>query len=232
MSVWLRLQDFAGRMADNAAGTLGTIGEWIHSLTNAESRRQVAFTIAMISLSAKMAKADGIVTQDEITAFKELFEIPQGQEGQVARFFNFAKQDVAGYEEYAKQLAKLFNDEPETLSDIIDGLFHIAAADGVIHEDEDIYLENVTLIFGLSRSEYHRIRARHLNGKGDPYFVLGADRGWDFNTLKKHYRKLVANNHPDKLIARGVPPEFIRIANDKLAALNAAWDEIEKERAG
>lgn len=231
MSVWTRLQDLMARAADNAADMLGAISEWFHSVTSAEARRQVAFTIAMISLSAKMAKADGVVTKDEIVAFQDLFEIPEGQEKQVARFFNLAKQDIAGYEDYARQLATLLKDEPETLSDIVDGLFHIAAADGVIHEDEDIYLENVALIFGLTRHEFHRIRARHTSDPTDPYFVLGAERDWDFDALRKHYRKMVAENHPDRLIARGVPKEFIRIANDKLAAINAAWDLIEKERA-
>ncbi len=120
------------------------------------------------------------------------------------------------------------------LEDILDGLFHIAKADGVIHERELSYLERVSEIFGFQESEFARISERHaiVSGGGDPYLVLGADRDWDFDTLKKHYRKLVSENHPDRLLARGVPEEFVRIATERVSAINAAWEQIERMRSG
>ncbi|MCT4656442.1 MAG: TerB family tellurite resistance protein [Cohaesibacter sp.] len=194
-------------------------------------RRQLTFTMAMIALSAKMAKADGVVTQDEITAFRDLFEIPAGEERNVTRLFNLAKQDVAGYEAYATQIAKLYEAERDILEDIVDGLFHIAKADGVLHSSELAYLEHVGEIFGISERCFERIKMCHVDaGEQDPYTILDAERSWSDTEIKSHYRKLVRENHPDRLIARGVPEEFVRIANDKLAAINHAWSMVELER--
>jgi len=185
----------------------------------------------MIALSAKMAKADGVVTVDEIKAFKELFDVPAGEERNVARLFNLAKQDVAGYQAYAQRIASLYPDDAETLEDIVDGLFHIAKADGYVHEAELAYLEDVAHLFGLERRVFDQIKARHVRpDKLDPYVVLGAPHEMNDEDLRKHYRKLVTETHPDRLIARGVPEEFVRIANDRLAVINAAWDQIEAER--
>jgi len=192
---------------------------------------QVAFSIGIIALSAKMAKADGVVTRDEIAAFKQIFKVPAEDSKNVGRLFDRAKQSVAGFEAYAGQLAGLFNGRLEVLEDVVDGLFHIAKADGVLHPAELSYLEEVATIFGFSANDFLRIKSRHMEmGKRDPYVTLGVSRDETSETIKHAYRKLVAENHPDKLIARGVPEEAIVIANEKLAAINSAYDEIVKER--
>jgi len=192
---------------------------------------QVAFSIGIIALSAKMAKADGVVTRDEIAAFKQIFKVPAEDSKNVGRLFDRAKQSVAGFEAYAGQLAGLFNGRLEVLEDVVDGLFHIAKADGVLHPAELSYLEDVATIFGFSANDFLRIKSRHMAmDKRDPYVTLGVSRDESSKYIKHTYRKLVAENHPDKLIARGVPEEAIVIANEKLAAINAAYDEIVKER--
>lgn len=193
-------------------------------------RKKVAFTIGVIALGAKMAKADGVVTDDEILAFREVFKVAPEDLGGVARIFNLAKQDVRGYEAYAIQLRELFHDDPMVLEDVMDGLFHIAKADGVVKDGEADYLQSVASYFGISQADYGRIRSRHVHDEADPYTVLGIERSMSDKEIKAHYRKLVAENHPDSLIARGVPEEFIKIATDKVAAINAAFDQIEKER--
>ncbi|MEM9205972.1 MAG: DnaJ family molecular chaperone [Pseudomonadota bacterium] len=195
-----------------------------------EEKRRIAFTIGMIALSAKMAKADGVVTADEVKAFKDLFEVPEAEYANVQRMFDLAKGDVRGYEAYALQLKSLFDDEPAMLEDVLGGLFHIAKADGVLHEAEGAYLETVASLFGFSQDDFQRIRAMHVRDEENPYVVLGIDPSASNAEIKKHYRKLVAENHPDKLIARGVPEEFIAIANEKLAGINSAYDRIQKER--
>ena len=201
------------------------------SKTDAASRNQVAFTVGVIALGAKMAKADGVVTSDEVAAFKEVFKVPPGEVDNVARLFNLAKKDVAGYESYADQLAKLFKDNRELLQDVLEGLFHIAAADQVLHPKEEEYLRHVSKRFGFSETEFKYIRARHVpSAKRSPYDVLEVKPEVSDAALKSHYRKLVIANHPDKLMARGVPEEFIAIANEKLAVINEAYDEIAKER--
>jgi DnaJ like chaperone protein len=186
----------------------------------------------MIALSAKMAKADGVVTGDEITAFKQLFEIPDAERRNVARLFNLAKQDVAGFEAYARKIAGLFAEGAEIFEDIVDGLFHIAKADGMVHEDELAFIARVAQVFGLSEAAFARISSRHVvPEEGDPYLILGIDRAASNDDVKRHYRRIVQETHPDKLMARGVPAEFIAIATAKLAALNGAYDRIRQERA-
>ena len=196
-----------------------------------EPEEDVAFTIGVIALGAKMAKADGVVTKDEIDAFRQVFIISPEDMSSVSKVFNLAKRDVAGYDAYARQLASLFKDKPEALEDVMDGLFHIAKADSVIHDSEMEYLMSVAEIFGFDEGDFARIRARHMEPeKTDPYVVLGLERESTNDEIKRAYRRLVRDNHPDKLIARGVPAEAVEIANRKVASINAAYDQIVKER--
>ena len=192
----------------------------------------VAFTVGVIALGAKMAKADGVVTADEVEAFKEVFRVPPSEMHNVARIFDLAKQDVAGYEAYAEQLAEMFHDNRRLLEDVLEGLFHIASADGVLHPKEDEFLAAVASRFGFSVTEFRAIRARFVPAdKTDPYVILGVPRTATAEAIKIRYRKLLQENHPDKAIARGMPPEFIKIATDKAAAINAAYEQVLAERA-
>lgn len=231
MNIWSRISAVVQQISAGGAGIVDRIVQYVATMGDGrEGRRSIAFTVAMIALSAKMAKADGVVTGDEEIAFLELFEIPKGEERNVARLFNLAKQDVAGYRTYAERIASLFPQDSETLTDILDGLFHIAKADGVVHEAEIAYLGDVAEIFGLDKRAFNQILARHTRGGGDPYVALGIDRQADNAEVKAQYRRLVQETHPDRLIARGVPEEFVKIANDRLAALNAAYRQIAAER--
>jgi DnaJ like chaperone protein len=178
-----------------------------------------------------MAKADGVVTMDEVNAFKEVFKVPEGEMKNVARVFNLAKQDVAGYEAYAEQLATMFKGNRKLLEDVLDGLFHIAKADEQLHPKEEQFLAGVAKRFGMTDTEFAYINARHvIASKRNPYDVLGIKPSISNEELKSQYRKLIAENHPDKLIARGVPKEFVSLATEKVAAINEAYDQIAKER--
>ena len=233
MSVWTRIGDlFSSATAD----AFSTLVEGARSLFEGDkmTRSLVSFSIAIVALSAKMAKADGVVTEDEVNAFRDIFSIPDDQANNVARLYNLAKQDVAGYRAYASQVAGLCGNgatDCPLLVDVLDGLFHIAKADGVIHEKEMGFLDKIAEIFEISPTHYRRIKARHISdGENDAYLQLGADPDWDNEKLKSHFRKLVHDNHPDRLIARGVPEEFVAIANERLAAINAAWETVRAER--
>lgn len=231
MSIWQRIGD----VVDGGAGAVGALFEWAGSffagIGDPVARRQVAFSVAMVALSAKMAKADGVVTSDEIDAFRTLFTVNEGEHRNVARLFNLAKQDVTGFESYAAQIAAIYGEDRAGLEDVIDGLFAIARADGAVHEAEMVYLERVAAIFGVETADFERIAARHVVGEeGDPYRVLGLDRSVAFIEIRRHYLELVAENHPDRLIARGVPEECIAIATQRLAAINRAYERIERER--
>lgn len=231
MSIWQRLAE----LADGGVIALGAIFEWAGGLVSGfgdpELRRQVAFSVAMIALSAKMAKADGVVSTIEVDAFRRHFTVPAGEERHVARVFDLAKGDVAGFEVYARRVAAFYGEDRKGLEDVLDGLFVIAAADGAVHRAEFGYLERVAQIFGIEGNAFDSIAARHVvTEEGDPYLVLGVDRGASPADIRKRYLELVAEHHPDKLIGRGVPEEFVALANKRLAAINRAWSRIEDRR--
>lgn len=233
MSIWSRLGDFARRVSQTAAGAVDLVAA-LRGVFPRDPllRRKVAFSVAMIALSAKMAKADGVVTQDEVRAFQDIFQVPRDEARNVSRLYELAQQDIAGFETYAEKMVGLCGSgEPNCrmLEDILDGLFHIAKADGVLHEREGRFLHRIAEIFGIDEAHYQTILVRHVDlGDADPYAVLGIERGAPFEAVKKRYRTLVSENHPDRLIARGVPKEFIALATTRLAAINAAYELLEK----
>ena len=226
MSIWTRISEALALVGDSIGGFLVKLAK---SRVSAPEK-SLGFTIGMIALGAKMAKADGIVTGEEVKAFKQVFHVPQSELAAVARVFNLAKQDVAGYDSYARQIARLFHANASTLENVMDGLFHIAKADGTLHPAELIYLENVAQHFGFGAHDFARIKARHASaGADDPYLILGVERAVGLAAIKVRYRKLVRDNHPDKQIAAGVPEEMVVLATDRLARINAAYEQIVKE---
>jgi DnaJ like chaperone protein len=192
---------------------------------------QVAFTVGVIALGAKMAMADGVVTSDEVSAFKNAFKVSKAEMKQAAPVFNLAKQDVAGYETCAEQLVIVFKGNRKLLEDVLEGLFHIAKADEALHPEEEQFLAQVAKRFGFSDTDFRSIRARHVAAaERDPYEVLGVDPEINDAGLERRYRALLADNQPDKLTARGVPEEFVAIAVEKLATIDEAYAAIAKKR--
>ena len=199
--------------------------------TPATADRQVAFTMAVIVLGAKMAKADGRVTRDEIAAFRQIFHIPPAEMKEVGKLFNAAAEDATGFEPYARQIADMFAHEPAVLEELLGGLFHIAKADGTVHTGELEYLRQVGAILGFEGHAFESIRAQHMGAAAaDPYEVLGLTRDATDAEVKTAYRKRSREYHPDTLIAQGLPQEFIDLATEKMAAINTAHDRIGKER--
>jgi DnaJ like chaperone protein len=192
--------------------------------------RDVIFTTGLVALSAKMAKSDGVVVSSEVEAFNRIVDVPDTERARVNQLFDLAKATTSGFEAYARQLKELFSDEPKLLEDVLDGLFLIAGADGAVHEREHDYLQAVAAVLGIEDRDFARIESRHLRRPDDPYLVLGAERDMSDEDLRRHYRRLVQDNHPDREIARGLPAEAVRIATDRLAAINAAWDRVALER--
>lgn len=227
MSIWTRIAEALSSIGES-------VGAFLQSIVNRNPtppEKSVAFTIGMIGLGAKMAKADGVVTEDEIRAFKQVFHIPDGELAAVARVFNLAKQDVAGYETYARQIAKLFEARSAVLEDVLDGLFHIAKADNAFHPGEHGFLARVAAIFGFSDADFARIRARHVNVPDDPFLILGLPTDATPETVRKRYRDLVREHHPDRHIAAGVPEEMIELATARLQKINEAYDRIIEKAA-
>src|ERR1700744_6315847 len=140
MAIW-------GKISGAAAGLLvgGPLGALVgaaagHFIFDREVDPGVVFTIAGIALAGKMAGADGMATEQEFETFLKVFSVPPHEEANVRRIFNLARQDVAGFEAYASQIAGLLRGNPAILEDVLDGLFEIAKTDGVLHPGESEFL--------------------------------------------------------------------------------------------
>lgn len=226
MSIWSRIADAIAAL--RAGESLSQVFDKLRT----PPERSVGFTIAVIALGAKMAKADGRVTRDEVTAFREVFHIPKSGEAKAAQVFNMARTDVAGFEDYARRIAAMFGDGDQTLLDLLEGLFHIAVADGSYHDKEDEFLHRVAGIFGLSESAFRAIRTRFVpDAEPDHYAVLGLTPEASLDEARAAWRRLVRESHPDVMIARGVPEEAVRMAEKRLIAINEAWDVISRDAA-
>jgi len=237
MSIWGKIVGGAAGFA--LGGPLGAIvgaaaGHAVDKMRAgppSEKQRQAAFSIAVIVLAAKMAKADGVVTRDEIGTFKRMFHVPAHEMRNVGRLFDQAKQDSAGYAPYARQVAELFHDSPLVLEELLDGLFLIAKADNVVHPAELQFLYHVSEIFGFDQATFERVcESQRAPVEADPYGVLGVGQEESDADIKNAYRALVREHHPDRLMAQGMPQEFIDVANKKVAAINEAYHRIRRER--
>ena len=226
MSVWSRIAEAIAALAKGEG--LSAVFERLRT----PPEKSVAFAIAVIALGAKMAKADGKVTRDEVTAFREVFSIPPEDEANAARVFNLARQDVAGFEQYARQIKRMFGDEKAPLCDLMEGLFHIAIADGDYHEAEDAFLARVAEILGFDERKFRCIRSQFVpDAERDPYDVLGVSPDMPMDAIRKVWRDAVRETHPDRMIARGVPEEAVKLAEARLVAINRAWDSINGKAA-
>ncbi|WP_375691044.1 TerB family tellurite resistance protein [Pseudooceanicola sp. LIPI14-2-Ac024] len=225
MSIWTRIAEALAALA-NGEGLAAVFDK-----LRGPRERGAVFAIAVIALGAKMAKADGVVDRTEVRAFREVFRIPPEDEKNAAKIFNFARQDVAGFEEYAERVARALKDQPGMLCNLLEGLFYIAMADGAYHPDEDAFLRRVAEIFGLSEAQFNHLRARFVpDGERDPYEVLGVDRSAPTEDIRRAYRRAVRDSHPDLLVSQGLPEEAIKMAENRMVDLNKAWEEIQALR--
>ncbi len=217
---------------NEGGATRGTLASLWKRLALLRSKQEtpvhltVAFTIAVTTLSAKMAKADGVALPVEERAFERLFSIPENEAKNVRRLYSLAAKDTAGFEVYARKIATLLRGEPQLLKCVFECLFCVAAADGILHPAEDQFLEIVAQEFGLSRGEFLSIRASFIHDPDSPYDILGVRPEVSDEDLRSRYIALVREHHPDRLMASGVPVEFRVAADRRLAAINAAYEAI------
>lgn len=226
MSIWKRISEALAALA--AGESLTEVFKKLKS----PPEKSAGFTIAVIALGAKMAKADGKVTRNEVRAFREVFHIPKKHEESAARIFNLSRQDVAGFELYAEKIAKMLNNKPAVLYDLLEGLFHVAVADNTFKEEENLFLNVVAKIFNVSEQEFKILRARFVpNLKLDPYAILGVKVDTPISDIEKVWKKNVFETHPDRMHARGVPVEAVKLAEKRLIQINDAWQKINHERS-
>jgi DnaJ like chaperone protein len=226
MSLWTRIADALAAL--RAGEGLAVVFDRLRERPD----RSVGFAIAVIALGAKIAKADGTVTRNEVRAFREVFTIPPGEETHAAHVYNLARLDAAGYEAYAHQIARMYGSDRSNLSDLLEGLFHIAMADGDYHPGENAFLTTVAEIFAIDPRAFARLRARFVpDAEQDPYDILGVSHDAPLAEIRTVWRREVRDNHPDRAIARGLPSEAVTLAEKRLIALNHAMEMIDRDRA-
>ncbi len=220
-----------GPLGALAGGAAGSAADLANVRAPTPQRRQVAFTIAAIALAAKMARADGNASATEFATFERLFRVPDGERANATRFYRMAQGSTAGFEAYASQAATLLGPGTPVLEDLLEALLLIAVTDGV-HPGELEYLRVVADRLGFDPAAYARIRARHIApAVDDPFVVLGIAPGAPLAEVRAAYRGLVKTYHPDRHMAAGTPPEFLRVAEARMAAINAAYAEVTKRLA-
>ena len=240
MSIWGSL--IGGFVGFSFAGPIGAligsmVGGRISSVRRSSFQRssappQQVFAIALIILTAKLAKADGYVSKEELIAIKDKLKIPENEMDQVGKLFNKAKEDSLGYEPYAQQIAQIYRNNPAVLDEVINTLFYIAEADNNVSDSEITIIKNIAKIFGLSESQFESIKeSRKSSDKLNPYVVLGCNPNDDFSVIRKKYLLLSKEHHPDILVSIGVPQEVIEESKKKMRAINSAFDLIEKMKS-
>lgn len=230
LSLWTRVSQALAALSRGEG--LSAVFDHLRGAPERSPERSVAFTIAVIALGAKMAKADGRVTRNEVAAFREVFQIPPGEEANAARVFNLARTDVAGFDAYARKIAAMFGTGTPALMDLLEGLFFIAVADGDYHDAEDAFLREVARIFGLEECCFLSLRASFVpDAAPDPWMVLEVAPGTPLEEARAAWRRLVREAHPDRAIARGLPEEAVKLAESRVIALNRAWEEISRNKA-
>ena len=237
MSIWGSL--IGGMIGFSLGGPFGMLlgsllgGKISRSRTGprfqASAQSQRIFALSLIVLSAKLSKADGQVSREELIAVKDKLKIPENEIDQVGKIFNKAKEESTGYEAYAKQNAQFYQGHINVLEEVINILFYIAESDGEVSPSELTMIENISKIFGLTQVQFNSIReSRKGSDKLNPYIVLESNPDDDLQSIRKKYLKLSKENHPDLLMSKGVPQEVIDESKNKMRAINSAWDQIQK----
>ena len=198
---------------------------------NAQAQGQRIFALSLIVLSAKLSKADGQVSREELIAVKDKLKIPESELNQVGKIFNQAKEESTGYEPYAKQIAQFYKGNINVLEEVINILFYIAESDGKVSQSELDMINHIAQIFGLNQNQFNSIKeSRKSSDKLNPYIVLECSPKDSLQNIRKKYLKLSKEHHPDLLISKGVPQEVIAESKKKMRSINAAWDQIQKLR--
>ena len=240
MSIWGSL--IGGFVGFSFAGPIGAlIGSMVGGRISSARRSgfqqsfappQQVFAIALIILTAKLAKADGYVSKEELIAIKDKLKIPDHEIDQVGKIFDKAKKDSLGYEPYARQIAQIYRNNPAVLDVVINIMFYVAEADSNVSDSETTMIKSIANIFGINDTQFKGIKeSRKSSDKLNPFIVLGCNPNDDFATIRKKYLQLSKEHHPDVLMNEGVPQEVIEESKKKMRAINSAFDQIEKMKS-
>lgn len=194
---------------------------------------QAAFFVSLFSVLGKISKIDGVVTRDEIKIVQEfIHELPinETEKKFAQRVFNEAKNSPYRIEDFAAQLYQTVKTQPTLLISYFDLLLRIVAADGTFHAAEEDALRKVKEIFNISDHQYADMKSVYIDDLANHYKILNCTPESSIEEIKSNYKKLVKDYHPDVIIAKGLPEEFIELASDRFREIQDSYDKIQRER--
>lgn len=195
--------------------------------------RQAAFFLALFSILGKLAKADGRVTREQgeaVVSFLDRMGVTGRQRSFAIRVFNEAKDSRYSVEEFARQFADMTRNQPDLRSSLMDMLYETALATRELHPREEEMINSVASILGIPAAELRAIRDRHLGGADYAFSVLGLTPEATNEEIRRTYRQLVQEYHPDRIIAQGMPREFVEYAGERFQEIQRAWETIRRDR--
>jgi DnaJ like chaperone protein len=215
-----------------------------------DTERQAAFFYSTFSVMGYIAKANGQVTQHEIAfanAYMDKLGLKAELRQQAQEAFRDGKTTGFPLEERLAKLKATVGNRPDLLLLFLEIQIQVAFADGELDVDERQALHRIAKVLGYSANEldhllemiiagasFHQQGGYQGNNKanasksqiGNAYKVLGVDQQTPERDIKKAYRKLMAQHHPDKLVAKGLPPEMMEIAKQKTQDIQAAYELV------
>jgi len=197
-------------------------------------KSQAAFFTALFACFAKIAKADGRVSREEVDKvdnfIKSKFRFPPEQRVFAIEIFNHAKDDQNSFEDYARQLSSLLSSDPSSLIMFYELLFELSMADGYLDPSEEKLLFQAIKIFNLDPDLMSINKKKFGVNVADAYAMLGVDQSMSFNDIKKAYQRKRKEFHPDTLVSKGLPEELLDKAKEKFIEIQSAFEEIEKQK--
>ena len=198
-------------------------------------KNQAAFFTALFACFAKIAKADGRVSREEVDKvdyfIKSKFKFPPEQRGFAIEIFNHAKDDQNSFEDYALQLSSLLSSDPSSLMMFYELLFELSMADGYLDPSEEKLLLKAIEIFNLDPDLMSINKKKFGSDVADAYAILGVDQSMSFEDIKTAYKRKRKEYHPDTLISKGLPEELLEKAKEKFIEIQSAFEEIEKQKS-
>jgi DnaJ like chaperone protein len=203
------------------------------ALPSPEQTQMIFFT-SVFSMLAKMSKVDGRVSEEEVAVIEKFMkeELHLNTASRIAaiQIFRQAMQSPESFEAFASQFYRAFSNQPYIIELVMDILFRVASTDGNIQKEEEDLLLSASQIFNYDRADYERMKSKYVSTSHYYYAVLNCDSTASNAEIKKQYRKLATEYHPDKIQSKGLPEGFIQFANEKFAEIQEAYTAIKKER--
>lgn len=192
--------------------------------------RQISFTYALIAIAAKLCCNNKGLTREKYVAFREAFPLRGGVCGKIRGLFLLACEDATPVEHYVGQIARLYPSHDELFASLVERLFAIATASGVLAPEDERMLASIAHRLGISASDYTGMRDRHMHGH-KPHQLLGLEKRTSPSVIKKRYYELMQHYHPDRFANEALSPELELLLQLKASEINSAYHQLTKRAA-